>query len=72
MGEFPCPVQLAETNRKKKDSSSFLVRTQPMKSHGHLVYTALPTSFALYKSGLLPLPCRDLHMALGPQIAILC
>ena len=28
-----------------------------------LFTTALPASFPLYKSVLLPLPCRDLHMA---------
>ena len=29
-----CPAKIAEPSRKKKDSSSFLARTQPMKSHG--------------------------------------
>ena len=42
------------------------------ESHRCLVCPDFPASFALYKSSLLPLPCRDLHMALGPQIAILC
>ena len=42
------------------------------ESHRHFVCTDFPASFALYKSSLLPLPCRDLHMALEPQIAILC
>ena len=37
MGELLLPVMTAEPNRKKKDSSSFLARTQPIKSHGRLV-----------------------------------
>ena len=33
---------ITEPNRKKKDSISFLARTQPMKSHGIFVYQSLP------------------------------
>ena len=65
-----CPVIIADTHRKKKDSSSFPARL----SLG--VFTiALPTSFLLYTSGLLPLPCGDFHVACRghrPQIAIVC
>ena len=32
-GGLLCPLIIAETNREKKDSSSLLARTQPMKSH---------------------------------------
>ena len=75
-GELSQTAMIAEPNRKKKDSSSFLERTQPMKSHGLLVhYKPFQVPFPLYKSVLLPLLCRDLHVALHscrPQIAILC
>ena len=36
--KLSCPVTIAEFNRKKKDSSSYLARTQPMKRHGFFVY----------------------------------
>ena len=36
--ELSYPVRIIEHNTKKKDSSSFLARTQPMKSHGFFVY----------------------------------
>ena len=36
-----CPVIIAETNREK-DSSSFLARTQPMKSHRLFACCSLP------------------------------
>ena len=36
-GELWCPVTRVETNRKK-GTSSFLTRTQPIKSHGLLIY----------------------------------
>ena len=47
---------IAKPNRKKKDSSFFLARIQPMKSHGLLVYYCPPNFFFLsVKSVLLPL-----------------
>ena len=59
------PVTIAETIKKKKDSSSFLARSQPMKSHGWalclLYLSQLP--FPLHKSVLLPFPCGNLYMA---------
>ena len=36
--KLSCPVTIPEFNRKKKDSSSYLARTQPMKRHGFFVY----------------------------------
>ena len=36
--KLSCPVTIAEFNRKKKDSSSYLARTQSVKSHGVFVY----------------------------------
>ena len=48
-GELSHPETITEP--KKKDSSSFLVRTQPIKSHGLFVYSSPPTSFSsLFKS----------------------
>ena len=40
--KFSCPEVTAQTNWKKKDSSSFLARTQQMKSHGLFVYHSPP------------------------------
>ena len=37
-GQLSGPATMAQLNRKKKDCSFFLVRTQPMKSHGLLTY----------------------------------
>ena len=31
--KFSCPEMTAEHNRKKKESSSFMAKTQPMKNH---------------------------------------
>ena len=41
-GELSCPVTIVEPNRKKKYTSSFLERTQPMKSHVLFVYYSPP------------------------------
>lgn len=55
------PVTIAKPNKKKKDTSSFLAKTHPMKSYG-LFYYGLPNFLFLYKSILLSLPHGDLHM----------
>ena len=41
-GELSCPTQKAETDRKKKELSCFLLRTQPMKEHGLFTYYRSP------------------------------
>jgi len=41
-GEFSCLETRAKPKRKKKDSSSFLARTQPLKSHGLYTLYNLP------------------------------
>ena len=43
--------------------SSFLARTQPVKSSELFVYYSPPNLIFLYKSVLLQLPCRNLHVA---------
>lgn len=43
----------AEPNRKVKDSSSSLTRTQPMKSHEPLITTVLSNHFPLHKGSSL-------------------
>ena len=48
------PVTIAKPNKKKKDTSSFLAKTHPMKSYG-LFYYGLPNFLFLYKSILLSL-----------------
>ena len=45
-GELSRPVTIAEPNRKKKESASFLARTQPVKKHGPFVYYVFLTSFS--------------------------
>lgn len=63
-GEPTCFVKItAEPNQKKKDYSSLLGRTQPMKNHGFLVYYSPPNFLLLYIIILLPLPLEDLHVA---------
>ena len=57
-----CALMITEPNRKKKDSSPFLAKTQPMKRNGHCL-TFLPSSFPLYNSDLFPWPFEDLHIA---------
>ena len=58
------PEMIREPNGEKKDSSCFLARTQSMESHGLYVFYSPPPNFFLYKkSVLLPLLCRDLHVA---------
>ena len=50
-------VMIAEPKKKKKDTTSFLEKTQPIKSHRFFV-NYRPTSqivFSLYKS--ISLPC---------------
>ena len=44
---------IAECSRKKKDSSSFLARTQPLKSHGLCFLRPSQLCFPLYKVLLL-------------------
>ena len=54
---------IAESTRKKKVSSSFLGRTQTMKTHGLFVYWSSPNFRSLpVESFLLPLPCEALHV----------
>ena len=53
----------------------FLERTQTMKSHELFAWYTSQISLLLYKSILLPLPCRDLFVAYhgcSPQTAIPC
>ena len=64
------------TTRQEENSIFFLARTQPMKSHGFLVYNSPPNFLFLYIKEL-PFPCHsgDLQVACHgckPQIAILC
>ena len=42
--KLACSAVITESNRKKKDTSSFLAKTQLMKSHGLFVYSR-PSSF---------------------------
>ena len=65
----------AEPNRKKKGSSSFLARTQPMKNHGLRFLKPSQLPLPPYKSVLRPLPCRGLHISRHGcrlQTVILC
>ena len=75
-GELSCPEMIAEPNRKKKDSPSFLVRTQPMKSHGLFVHYCPPNLlFPSIKGFSFPCCGADLHVArhgCRPRISILC
>ena len=68
------PCDDSRVQRKKKDTSSLLAKTQPMKSYGLFYYT--PPNFLFpYKSILLSLPHDDLHMVhhgCRPQIATFC
>ena len=61
--ELSWPLMIAETNREKKDSSSSLVRTQPVKSHGlFFAATALPTSLTFLENLCPFLAILDLHV----------
>lgn len=72
--ELSCPMMTAEHNRKK-DSSSFLARTQPMKGHRLCLLGPFQYPFPFDNNVLLPLLGGDL---LGvchgcrPWTAILC
>ena len=57
-------MKRAEPNRKEKDFSSFLARTQPMTRQEKLPTDTLPISFPLCKSILLPL----LAMVADPEL----
>ena len=46
-GELSHPVTTAESNRKKKVFPYFLARSQPMKSHGLLIYCSSLNFFIL-------------------------
>ena len=41
-GALSCPVTIVEPSRKKKGSSSFMARVEPMKSHGLFIYSSPP------------------------------
>ena len=66
---------IAKPNRKKKDSSFFLARIQPMKSHGLFVYYSPPNFlFLSINEFSFPYHAGDLQVArrgCKPQIAIL-
>ena len=55
-------MMIAEPKRREKHSS-FLARTQSMKTLDSFFTVALPASFSLYESTLLHLLCRDSHVA---------
>ena len=58
----------------QEDYSSYLAKTEPLKSHRQFTRT-FPNSSSFYKTVLLPLACRELHVARHdyiPQIAIIC
>ena len=55
------PYDDSRVQREKKDTSSFLAKTHPMKSYG-LFYYGPPNFLFLYKNILLSLPHGDLHM----------
>lgn len=63
MGELSCSVKIAEPYRKKKDSSSFLTRTQPTKSHGLVYYSPPNFLFSSMKVLSFPYCGEDLHLA---------
>ena len=66
-------AKMAEST-SRRDSSSSLSRTQPIKSHRLFLIHSLQLPFPFYKSILL-LPCGGLHMAhhgCRSQTAILC
>lgn len=56
-------------SRKKKDLSSFLVKTQPMKSHG--LFVDCPPSF-LFPSVKAFSSCCVENLRMTGQVAILC
>ena len=53
-GMFSCPVMIAKSNKKNK--TSLLARTQPMKSHGLIVYHDL-LNFLFPSVKLFSFPC---------------
>ena len=62
--ELWCLSKTTESNCKKKDSSSFPARAQPVKRH--LLYISWNSPnflFVSIKNVLLPLLCRDLQVA---------
>ena len=65
---MPCDHSRAQQEEERL--SSFLGRTQPMKSHGLCLPRPCQPPFLLYKSALLPL--RVAPHGCRPQIAILC
>ena len=68
------PCDDSSVQREKKETSSFLEKTQPMKSYG-LFYCGPPNFLFLYNSILLSLPHGNLHMVhhgCRSQIATFC
>ena len=55
-GALPRSVTVTEPNRKKKDFSSFLAKTQPMKSHGLFVYFSA-SNFLFLSIKAFSFPC---------------
>ena len=72
-GELSCPLRLTELNRKKKDLFSFLARTQPLKSHGFVVYCSLASQLPLPPDESYFFPdhvgtCLWLNMLVDPEL----
>ena len=62
MGNSHALQQQSQTGKKKKKTSSFLARTQPMKSHGFCSILPSHLPFPFYQSVLLLLPSETLNM----------
>ena len=58
------PVTIAKPNKKKKDTSSFLAKTQQWNTmEGTCLLNPSQLPFPLYESVLFPFPCGDLYVA---------